>query len=120
MNMDFDIPDITENAGKAAIGGKHRKPRRAGKIRLGDSLRSISKEYTATREKKDEDKHIEFYSLSEGEEKFSFYGKKYPSSACASVIRKPPLFTWNCRRGKEMISSKPSPNRKEREKTRQA
>lgn len=76
MNMDFDIPDITENAGKAAIGGKHRKPRRAGKIRLGDSLRSISKEYTATREKKDEDKHIEFYSLSEGEEKFSFYGKE--------------------------------------------
>ena len=76
MNMDFDIPDITENAGKAAIGGKHRKPRRAGKIRLGDSLSSISKEYTATREKKDEDKHIEFYSLSEGEEKFSFYGKE--------------------------------------------
>ena len=29
MNMDFDIPDITENAGKAAIGGKHRKPRSA-------------------------------------------------------------------------------------------
>lgn len=74
MNMDFDIPDITENAGKAAGGGKHRKPRRAGKIRLGDSLRSLSKEYTATREKVDEDKHIEFYSLSEGQEKFPFYG----------------------------------------------
>lgn len=74
MNMDFDIPDITENAGKAAGGGKHRKPRRAGKIRLGDSLRSISREYTATREKMDEDKHIEFYSLSEGQGKFPFYG----------------------------------------------
>lgn len=74
MSMDFDIPDITENAGKAAGGGKHRKPRRAGKIRLGDTLRSISREYTATREKMDEDKHIEFYSLSEGQEKFPFYG----------------------------------------------
>lgn len=74
MNMDFDIPDISENAGKAAGGGKHRKPRRAGKIRLGDSLRSISREYTATRERLDEDKHIEFYSLSEGQEKFPFYG----------------------------------------------
>lgn len=74
MNMDFDIPDISENAGKAASGGKHRKPRRAGKIRLGDSLRSISREYTATRERLDEDKHIEFYSLSEGQEKFPFYG----------------------------------------------
>ena len=60
MNMDFDIPDISENVGKAAGGGKHRKPRRAGKIRLGDSLRSISREYTATRERMDEDKHIEF------------------------------------------------------------
>ena len=74
MNMDFDIPDISENAGKAAGGGKHRKPRRAGKIRLGDSLRSISREYTATRERMDEDKHIEFYSLSEGQEHFPFYG----------------------------------------------
>ena len=43
MNMDFDIPDISENAGKAAGGRKHRKPRRAGKIRLGDSLRSLSR-----------------------------------------------------------------------------
>lgn len=74
MNMDFDIPDISENAGKAAGGGKHRKPRRAGKIRLGDSLRSLSREYTATRERMDEDKHIEFYSLSEGQEHFPFYG----------------------------------------------
>lgn len=74
MNMDFDIPDISENVGKAAGGGKHRKPRRAGKIRLGDSLRSISREYTATRERMDEDKHIEFYSLSEGQEHFPFYG----------------------------------------------
>ena len=86
MNMDFDIPDISENAGKAAGGGKHRKPRRAGKIRLGDSLRSISREYTATRERMDEDKHIEFYSLS---------AWRYPSSVCASGIRKPQPFTWS-------------------------
>ena len=74
MDMDFNIPDITENADKAAGGGKHRKPRRAGKIRLGDTIRSISKCYTATEEKKDEDRGITFYSLSEGEETFSFYG----------------------------------------------
>ncbi|WP_416177111.1 DUF805 domain-containing protein [Dialister sp.] len=74
MDMDFNIPDITENADKAAGGGKHRKPRRAGKIRLGDTIRSISKFYTATEEKKDEDRGISFYSLSEGEDKFSFYG----------------------------------------------
>lgn len=74
MDMDFNIPDITENADKAAGGGKHRKPRRAGKIRLGDTVRSISRYYTATEEKKDEDRGISFYSLTEGEEKFSFYG----------------------------------------------
>lgn len=74
MDMDFNIPDITENADKAAGGGKHRKPRRAGKIRLGDTIRSISKCYTATEEKKNEDRGITFYSLSEGEETFSFYG----------------------------------------------
>ena len=74
MAMDFEIPDITENAGKAATGRKQRKPRKAGTLRLGETLRQISHNYTATRESEDEDKHVEFYSLSEGPEKFDFYG----------------------------------------------
>lgn len=71
MDMDFNIPDITENADKAAGGGKHRKPRRAGKIRLGDTIRSISKYYTATEEKKDEDRgHYLLFSLRRGRNLF--------------------------------------------------
>lgn len=71
--MNFEIPEMSENTNKAVIGRKNRKPRKAGKIRLGESLRSLSKYYTATREKADEEKHIEFYSLSDGEETFKFY-----------------------------------------------
>lgn len=67
--MNFDIPDITENGEKAAAGGQRRKPRRIGALRLGDTLRAVSRHYTATLENKDEDKEAEFYSLSEGEEK---------------------------------------------------
>ena len=74
MAMNFDIPDITENGEKAAAGGQRRKPRRIGALRLGDTLRAVSRHYTATLENKDEDKEAEFYSLSEGEEKASFYG----------------------------------------------
>lgn len=72
--MNFDIPDITENGEKASAGGQRRKPRRIGALRLGDTLRAVSRHYTATLENKDEDKEAEFYSLSEGEEKASFYG----------------------------------------------
>ena len=74
MAMNFDIPDITENGEKASAGGQRRKPRRIGALRLGDTLRAVSRHYTATLENKDEDKEAEFYSLSEGEEKASFYG----------------------------------------------
>ena len=62
------------NGEKAAAGGQRRKPRRIGALRLGDTLRAVSRHYTATLENKDEDKEAEFYSLSEGEEKASFYG----------------------------------------------
>ena len=58
MAMDFEIPDITENAGKAATGRKQRKPRKAGSLRLGETLRQISHNYTATRESEDEDRHV--------------------------------------------------------------
>ncbi len=74
MDMNFDIPDVTESAAKAAVGGKRRKPRKVGALRLGDSLKVISHHYTCTEEGKDEDKGTAFYSLSEGEEKGAFYG----------------------------------------------
>ena len=50
MAMNFDIPDITENGEKAAAGGQRRKPRRIGALRLGDTLRAVSRHYTATLE----------------------------------------------------------------------
>ena len=62
MAMNFDIPDITENGEKAAAGGQRRKPRRIGALRLGDTLRAVSRHYTATLENKDEDKEAEFRS----------------------------------------------------------
>lgn len=77
--MNFDIPDISETAGKAVTGGKKRKKRKTRKIgalRLGDSLRMIANHFTCTEESRDEDKNIAFYSLSEGEEKASFYGEE--------------------------------------------
>lgn len=95
MNMDFDIPDISENAGKAAGGGKHRKPRRAGKIRLGDSLRSISREYTATREGWMRISTLNFIPSRKVRNIFPFTAWRYPSSVCASGIRKPQPFTWS-------------------------
>ena len=74
MAMDFNIPDMSESADKAVTGGKRRKPRKVGALRLGDSLKVISHHYTCTEESKDEDRGVAFYSLSEGEEKASFYG----------------------------------------------
>lgn len=74
MAMNFDIPDIRDSADKAVIGNKRRKPRKVGSLRLGDTLKSISHHYTATEERADEDHGTAFYSLSEGEEKLSFYG----------------------------------------------
>lgn len=74
MAMNFDIPDIRESADKAVIGNKRRKPRKVGSLRLGDTLKSISHHYTATEERIDEDHGTAFYSLSEGEDKVSFYG----------------------------------------------
>ena len=74
--MNFDIPDISESAGKAVTGGKKRKTRKIGALRLGDSLRMIANHFTCTEESRDEDKNIAFYSLSEGEEKASFYGEE--------------------------------------------
>lgn len=74
MAMDFDIPDIRESADKAVIGNRRRKPRKVGNLRLGDTLKSISHQYTATEERVDEDHGTSFYSLSEGEGQFSFYG----------------------------------------------
>ena len=44
--MNFDIPDISETAGKAATGGKKRKTRKIGALRLGDSLRMIANHFT--------------------------------------------------------------------------
>ena len=120
MNMDFDIPDITENAGKAAGGGKHRKPRRTGKIRLGDSLRSLSKEYTATREKVDEDKHIEFYSLSEGQEKFSFYGMEVSIIGVCIRNKKTAAIYMELPADKDRTSSKRFPNQRGKERTPRA
>ena len=76
MAMNFDIPDVSESAAKAVGGGKRRKPRKVGALRLGDSLKVVSHHYTCTEESKDEDKAIAFYSLSEGEEKASFYGSE--------------------------------------------
>ena len=74
--MIFDIPDISETAGKAVTGGKKRKTRRIGALRLGDSLRMIANHFTCTEESRDEDKNTAFYSLSDGEEKASFYGEE--------------------------------------------
>ena len=68
MAMNFDIPDISETAGKAVTGGRKRKTRKIGTLRLGDSLRMIANHFTCTEESRDEDKNIAFYSLSEGEE----------------------------------------------------
>ena len=76
MAMNFDIPDISETAGKAVTGGKKRKTRKIGALRLGDSLRMIANHFTCTEESRDEDKNIAFYSLSDGEEKASFYGEE--------------------------------------------
>ena len=94
MAMNFDIPDITENGEKAAAGGQRRKPRRIGALRLGDTLRAVSRHYTATLENKDEDKEAEFYSLSEGEEKASFYGMDV--SVTGICIRKMPRASASC------------------------
>ncbi|HBK27670.1 MAG TPA: hypothetical protein DDY92_03815 [Dialister sp.] len=74
MAMNFDIPDIRENASKAVIGNKMRKPRKVGDLRLGDTMRSISHHYTCTEERVDEDAGTSFYSLSEGEKNAKFYG----------------------------------------------
>ena len=74
--MNFDIPDISETAGKAVTGTKKRKTRKIGALRLGDSLKMISHHFTCTEESQDEDKGIAFYSLSEGNEKASFYGEE--------------------------------------------
>lgn len=79
MAMNFDIPDISETAGKAVTGGKKRKTRKTRKIgalRLGDTLKMIANHFTCTEESRDEDKNIAFYSLSEGDEKASFYGEE--------------------------------------------
>ena len=73
MAMNFDIPDIRDNASKAVIGNKMRKPRKVGNLRLGDTMRSISHHYTCTQERVDEDAGTSFYSLSEGETKAKFY-----------------------------------------------
>lgn len=74
MAMNFDIPDIRENASKAVVGNQMRKPRKVGNLRLGDTMRSISHHYTCTQERVDEEAGTSFYSLSEGEEKAKFYG----------------------------------------------
>lgn len=76
MALNFDIPDIRDSQQKAKVGGKARKPRRLGDIRLKDSLRDLSKHYTATLEKEEQEKGVEFYTLSEGKEKVSFYGEE--------------------------------------------
>ena len=46
--MNFDIPDISETAGKAVTGGKKRKTRKIGALRLGDSLRMIANHFTCS------------------------------------------------------------------------
>lgn len=74
QKLDFDIPDVSEDARKAAGGTQKRKPRRAGQLRLMGTVRDISKNFTATREGFDEEKETEFYSLSEGEASTLFYG----------------------------------------------
>lgn len=51
MAMNFDIPDISETAGKAVTGGKKRKTRKIGALRLGDSLRMIANHFTCTEER---------------------------------------------------------------------
>lgn len=104
MAMNFDIPDITENGEKASAGGQRRKPKRIGALRLGDTLRAVSRHYTATLENKDEDKEAEFYSLSEGEEKHPSTGWTYPSPASASERRRSLPFTLKCRQRTAMIS----------------
>ena len=76
MAMNFDIPNISETAGKVVTGTKKRKTRKIGALRLGDSLKMISHHFTCTEESQDEDKGIAFYSLSEGNEKASFYGEE--------------------------------------------
>lgn len=76
MAMNFDIPDISETAAKAVTGGKKRKTRKIGALRLGDTLKMIANHFTCTEESRDEDKNIAFYSLSEGDEKASFYGEE--------------------------------------------
>ena len=60
MAMNFDIPDISETAGKAATGGRKRKARKIGALRLGDSLRMIANHFTCTEESRDEEKNTAF------------------------------------------------------------
>ena len=85
MAMNFDIPDISETAGKAATGGRKRKTRKIGALRLGDALRMIANHFTCTEESRDEDKNIAFYSLSDGEEKASFYGEAGEAQASSAM-----------------------------------
>ena len=79
--MIFDIPDISETAGKAVTGGKKRKTRRIGALRLGDSLRMIANHFTCTEESRDEDKNTAFYSLSDGEETVSYTHLTLPTTS---------------------------------------
>ncbi len=88
--MNFDIPDILRPRAQAATGGRKRKKRKIGALRLGDSLRMIANHFTCTEERRDEEEeHCVLFSLGRRRRRHPSTGKKSPSRASAFTVRRP-------------------------------
>lgn len=66
MSMDFTIPDM-ESVLTDTKRGRMKKPRRAGKLRLGDPARTLESRYETSLVSSDEDRQVSFYSLDGGQ-----------------------------------------------------
>ena len=61
MNFTYEFPDIT---GYIQKSGTYKKPRRISGLRLGESRTAVEKRFPLSLSRRDEDKHIDYFTVS--------------------------------------------------------
>lgn len=81
MNFTYEFPDIT---GYIQKSGTYKKPRRISGLRLGESRTSVEKRFPLSLSRRDEDKDIDYFTVSM-KEKISLFDEEVASLGCSFV-----------------------------------
>ena len=105
MNFTYEFPDITGYIQKSST---YKKPRRISGLRLGESRTAVEKRFPLSLSRRDEDKDIDYFTVSM-KEKISLFNEKVTSLGCSFTKGKAALlfadFTLSTEEMKKRLTS---------------